>query len=77
MCLGHADPGFTLPTSTHLMEGSPGRTKREIDTALGTHSADDGDVAADHDGFDLEDTATPVDVTVVDEELDEDEEDPE
>lgn len=33
--LGHADPGFTLRTYTHLMEGSAARTKRAIDSALG------------------------------------------
>lgn len=32
--LGHADPGFTLRTYTHLMEGSSTRTKRAIDTAF-------------------------------------------
>ncbi len=30
--LGHADPGFTLRTYTHLMEGSSERTKAAIDT---------------------------------------------
>jgi len=29
------DPGFTLRTYTHLMEGSSGRTKRAIDTVFG------------------------------------------
>lgn len=32
--LGHGDPGFTLRTYTHLMDGSSTRTKRAIDTAL-------------------------------------------
>lgn len=32
--LGHADPGFTLRTYTHLMEGSSERTKRAIDIAF-------------------------------------------
>lgn len=32
--LGHADPGFTLRTYTHLMEGSSERTKRAIDAAF-------------------------------------------
>jgi integrase len=32
--LGHADPGFTLRTYTHLMEGSAERTKRAIDAAF-------------------------------------------
>lgn len=40
--LGHADPGFTLRTYTHLMEGSSERTKRAIDTAfLGEDESDD------------------------------------
>ncbi len=40
--LGHADPGFTLRTYTHLMEGSSERTKRAIDTAfLGADESDD------------------------------------
>ncbi|MFT4288796.1 hypothetical protein [Nocardioides sp.] len=29
--LGHAGPGFTLRTYTHLMEGSSERTERAID----------------------------------------------
>jgi integrase len=33
--LGHADPGFTLRTYTHLMEGSAERTKRAIDSVFG------------------------------------------
>ncbi|MEO6470883.1 MAG: site-specific integrase [Aeromicrobium sp.] len=32
--LGHADPGFTLRTYTHLMEGSAARTKKVIDTVF-------------------------------------------
>jgi len=32
--LGHADPGFTLRTYTHLMEGSSERTRRAIDSAF-------------------------------------------
>lgn len=32
--LGHADPGFTLRTYTHLMPASDERTRRAIDTAL-------------------------------------------
>ncbi|MGC4112276.1 MAG: site-specific integrase [Nocardioides sp.] len=32
--LGHADPGFTLRTYTHLMEGSSERTKRAIDSVF-------------------------------------------
>jgi site-specific recombinase XerD len=33
--LGHADPGFTLRTYTHLMPSSHERTRRVIDTRLG------------------------------------------
>ncbi len=40
--LGHADPGFTLRTYTHLMEGSSERTKRAIDTVFGGSSDQDG-----------------------------------
>jgi len=36
--LGHADPGFTLRTYTHLMEGSAERTKRAIDSVFGTNA---------------------------------------
>ena len=32
--LGHADPGFTLRTYTHLMDGSAERTRRAIDAAF-------------------------------------------
>lgn len=40
--LGHADPGFTLRTYTHLMEGSSERTKRAINTAfLGKPESDE------------------------------------
>lgn len=40
--LGHADPGFTLRTYTHLMEGSAERTKKAIDTVfLGKTSAEE------------------------------------
>jgi hypothetical protein len=36
--LGHADPGFTLRTYTHLMPSSDERSKKAIDAALGvTH----------------------------------------
>jgi integrase len=42
--LGHADPGFTLRTYTHLMEGSSERTKRAIDAAfLGEDPSEDED----------------------------------
>ncbi|WP_165521777.1 tyrosine-type recombinase/integrase [Micromonospora zingiberis] len=33
--LGHADPGFTLRTYTHLLPASEDRTRRAIDRALG------------------------------------------
>lgn len=50
--LGHADPGFTLRTYTHLMEGSSERTKRAINTAfLGRpESEGDPDEKGDDDG---------------------------
>lgn len=37
--LGHADPGFTLRTYTHLMPASEDRTRRAVDTVLGAHAA--------------------------------------
>jgi len=42
--LGHADPGFTLRTYTHLVEGSAERTKRAVDAVFGheTPSANTG-----------------------------------
>lgn len=73
--LGHADPGFTLRTYTHLMEGSSERTKRAIDAVFGTHSGDDDEVDKDDDEGDLEDTDTSVNDTLVEEILDEDGED--
>ncbi|QWC85707.1 tyrosine-type recombinase/integrase [Nocardioidaceae bacterium] len=33
--LGHADPGFTLRTYTHLVEDSAERTKRAVDAVFG------------------------------------------
>jgi integrase len=33
--LGHADPGFTLRTYTHLMPSSAERTRRAVDSVLG------------------------------------------
>jgi integrase len=33
--LGHADPGFTLRTYTHLMPSSEERTRKAVDRALG------------------------------------------
>ena len=41
--LGHADPGFTLRTYTHLMPTSTERTRKAIDAVLSHH--DDGDPA--------------------------------
>jgi len=32
--LGHADPGFTLRTDTHLMPSSEARTRKAIDQML-------------------------------------------
>ncbi|MER5336844.1 hypothetical protein [Micromonospora sp. NPDC002717] len=36
--LGHADPGFTLRTYTHLMPTSEDRTRRAVDKVLGLSS---------------------------------------
>jgi hypothetical protein len=43
--LGHADPGFTLRTSTHLMPSSETRTRRAIDGMFGD-AAREADVPA-------------------------------
>jgi integrase len=40
--LGHADPGFTLRTYTHLMPTSEERTRRAIDRILDSGRPDDG-----------------------------------
>lgn len=53
--LGHADPGFTLRTYTHLVEGSAERTKRAVDAVFG-HEAP----PADTDDPDLSDRDAPV-----------------
>ncbi|MET8041322.1 tyrosine-type recombinase/integrase [Micromonospora sp. NPDC005215] len=46
--LGHADPGFTLRTYTHLLPTREDRTRRAIDTAFGgDQAANDGPEAAD------------------------------
>lgn len=37
--LGHADPGFTLRTYTHLMPSSSERTRKAIDEAFGCYTA--------------------------------------
>lgn len=47
--LGHADPGFTLRTYTHLMEGSSERTKRAIDAAFLGKSSNDDDPESDEE----------------------------
>src|SRR6266542_711620 len=38
--LGHADPGFTLRTYTHLMPSSEDRARKAVDRALGDDAAD-------------------------------------
>ncbi|MEU7176290.1 hypothetical protein ABZ949_32955 [Micromonospora tulbaghiae] len=48
--LGHADPGFTLRTYTHLLPTSEDRTRRAIDKALGEDQEDD-DPAEPADGL--------------------------
>ncbi|MGC4749925.1 hypothetical protein ACLQ28_30325 [Micromonospora sp. DT201] len=46
--LGHADPGFTLRTYTHLLPTSEDRTRRAIDTAFDEdQAAKDGPEAVD------------------------------
>ena len=35
--LGHADPGFTLRTYTHLMPASDARTRKAVDVAFGCY----------------------------------------
>lgn len=46
--LGHADPGFTLRTYTHLLPTSEDRTRRAIDAAFGEdQAAENGPEAAD------------------------------
>ncbi len=39
--LGHADPGFTLRTYTHLMPAREDRMRKAVDRALGESAADD------------------------------------
>lgn len=65
--LGHADPGFTLRTYTHLIEDGAERTKRAVDAVFGhatpadeqvepaSSDPDDPDVPSDEDGDDDED----------------------
>jgi len=38
---GHADPGFTLRTCTHLMEESAERTKRAVDAVFRASASSD------------------------------------
>jgi integrase len=40
--LGHADPGFTLRTYTHMMPSSRDRTRRAVDAIFGGGSVPDG-----------------------------------
>ena len=65
--LGHADPGFTLRTYTHLIEDGAERTKRAVDAVFGhaapadeqtdpaSTDAEEPDVPSDEDGDDDED----------------------
>jgi len=48
--LGHADPGFTLRTYTHLVEDSAERTKRAVEAVFGrrTPEPDPGDAQPDN-----------------------------
>ncbi len=41
--LGHADPGFTLRTYTHLVEDSAERTKRAVDAVFGHRASGPGE----------------------------------
>ncbi|MFF9808638.1 tyrosine-type recombinase/integrase [Streptomyces coeruleorubidus] len=44
--LGHADPGFTLRTYTHLMPNSEGRTRKAVDSMyLASHPLEEGKAA--------------------------------
>jgi len=53
--LGHADPGFTLRTYTHLVEDSAERTKRAVDAVFGHQTPepdpDDADNAEPDEGL--------------------------
>jgi len=53
--LGHADPGFTLRTYTHLVEDSSQRTRRAADAVFGRstpeeHGVDGAEEPAPEDG---------------------------
>lgn len=55
--LGHADPGLTLRTYTHLVEGSAERTKRAVDAVFGHETPDlPADEAIEAEGQPIEDT---------------------
>jgi integrase len=41
--LGHADPGFTLRTYTHLMPNSQARARKAIDAVFDAGEDDEGD----------------------------------
>jgi integrase len=47
--LGHADPGFTLRTYTHLVEDSSQRTRRAVDAVFGAGNGPEARSAADGD----------------------------
>lgn len=49
--LGHADPGYTLRTYTHLVEDSAERTKRAIDVVFG-YEAPPAEAVDDEEGDD-------------------------
>ena len=54
--LGHADPGFTLRTYTHLVEDSAERTKRAVDAVFGHETPEpDADVTTQAEGEEAED----------------------
>jgi integrase len=57
--LGHADPGFTLRTYTHLMPSSPARTRGAVDRAFARtpHGAVDRSPTTVNDTFDGPTTA--------------------
>lgn len=44
--LGHADPGFTLRTYTHLVPSSHQRAREAVDAVFGRPALDDGLEAA-------------------------------
>lgn len=52
--LGHADPGFTLRTYTHLMEGSSERTKRVVNAVFDSCSGGTEEIVEDQAQLDDE-----------------------